>query len=111
MTANVLDRIREFGVMHAVGARPKTIRRIVITEGVILAVTSVLIAMVPALALTGILGAGLGNLFMGAPLPYRVSTQAIVIWLVLITFGATLATDTAANRASRLTVREAISYL
>jgi putative ABC transport system permease protein len=111
MTANVLDRIREFGVMHAVGARPKTIRRIVITEGVILAVASVLIAMVPALALTGILGAGLGNLFMGAPLPYRVSTQAIVIWLVLITFGATLATDTAANRASRLTVREAISYL
>jgi putative ABC transport system permease protein len=111
MTANVLDRIREFGVMHAVGARPKTIRRIVITEGIILAAVSVLIAMVPALVLTGILGAGLGNLFMGAPLPYRVSTLAIVIWLVLITFGATLATDAAANRASRLTVREAISYL
>jgi putative ABC transport system permease protein len=111
MTANVLDRIREFGVMHTVGARPKTIRRIVITEGIILAVSSVLMAMVPALVLTGLLGAGLGNLFVGAPLPFRVSTQAIVIWLVLITFGATLATDTAANRASRLTVREAISYM
>jgi putative ABC transport system permease protein len=111
MTANVLDRIREFGVMHAVGARPKTVRRIVITEGVILALTSVVIAVVPALVLTAILGAGLGNLFIEAALPYRISTLAIVIWLVLITFGAALATDTAANRASRLTVREALSYL
>lgn len=111
MTANVLDRTREFGVMHAVGARPKTVRRIVIAEGILLALTSALVALVPALALTWILGAGLGNLFIEAPLPYRVSVLAVIIWMVLITFGAALATDTAANRASRITVREALAYL
>jgi putative ABC transport system permease protein len=111
MSANVLDRTREFGVMHAVGAKPKTVRRIVRAEGIFLALASLLVAIIPALALTGILGAGLGNLFMDAPLPYRISTLAIVIWLVLVVFGSALATDTAANRASHMTVREALAYL
>jgi putative ABC transport system permease protein len=111
MSANVLDRTREFGVMHAVGAKPKTVRRIVRAEGIFLAVTSLLVAIIPALALTAILGSGLGNLFMDAPLPYRVSSLAIVIWLVLVVFGSALATDTAANRASHMTVREALAYL
>lgn len=111
MSANVLDRTREFGVMHAVGARSKTVRRIVRAEGIFLAVTSLLVAIIPALALTALLGSGLGNLFMDAPLPYRVSTLAIVIWLVLVVFGSGLATDTAANRASHMTVREALAHL
>lgn len=111
MSANVLDRTREFGVMHAVGARPRTVRRIVMAEGIFLALTSVLVAVVPALLLTATLGSGLGQLFMDAPLPYRVSVPAVVIWLVLATVGGALASDTAANRASHLTVREALVYL
>jgi putative ABC transport system permease protein len=111
MSANVLDRTREFGVMHAIGARPKAVRRIVTAEGVFLALASCLVAVIPALALTAVLGAGLGNLFFSAPLPYRVSTPAIVIWTAIVILGAVLATEAAAARASRLTVREALAYL
>jgi putative ABC transport system permease protein len=111
MSANILDRTREFGVMHAIGARPKAVRRIVVAEGVFLALTSCLVAAVPALALTAALGAGLGNLFFSAPLPFRVSTLAVGIWFALAILGAVLATDAAATRASRLTVREALAYL
>jgi putative ABC transport system permease protein len=111
MTANVLDRTREFGVMHAIGARPRAVRRIVVAEGVFLALASCLVAVIPALALTALLGAGLGNLFFDAPLPFRVSTLAVGIWLVLVVLGAVLATDAAAARASRITVREALAYL
>lgn len=111
MSANILDRTREFGVMHAIGARPKAVRRIVVAEGVFLALTSVAVAVIPALALTAVLGTGLGNLFMGAPLPFRVSMLAVGIWLVLVILGGALATDAAANRASHLTVREALAYL
>ena len=111
MSANILDRTREFGVMHAIGARPKTVRRIVVAEGVLLALTSCLVAAVPALALTAVLGAGLGNLFFSAPLPYRISIPAVGIWLALVILGAALATEAAATRASRLTVREALAYL
>jgi putative ABC transport system permease protein len=111
MGANILDRTREFGVMHAIGARPKAVRRIVVAEGVFLALGSLLVAVIPALALTAVLGAGLGNLFFSAPLPFRVSILAAGIWVVLVVLGAVLATDAAATRASRLTVREALAYL
>jgi putative ABC transport system permease protein len=111
MSANVLDRTREFGVLHAIGARPKAVRRIVVAEGIFLALTSCLVAVIPALALTAVLGAGLGNLFMDAPLPFRASMPAVGIWLALAILGGALATDAAAARASRLTVREALAYL
>jgi putative ABC transport system permease protein len=111
MSTNILDRTREFGVMHAIGARPKTVRRIVVAEGIFLALTSCLVAVIPALGLTALLGAGLGNLFFSAPLPFRVSVLAVGIWLALAVLGAALATDAAATRASRITVREALAYL
>jgi len=111
MSANILDRTREFGVMHAIGARPKAVRRIVVAEGVFMALASCLVAVLPALALTAVLGAALGNLFFSAPLPYRISMLAAGVWTALVILGAVLATEAAATRASRLTVREALAYL
>ena len=111
MGANVLERTREFGIMHAIGARPKTVRRIVLAEGVIIALASCLLAAIPALGVTAAIGALLGNLFFSAPLPFRVSLLAAGIWTALVVLGAMLATEAAASRASRLTVREALAYL
>lgn len=111
MSTNILDRTREFGVLHAIGARPERVRRIVTAEGVFLAVASVLAAVLPTIALTAVLGAGLGDLFFSAPLPYRISFPAIGIWAAIAILGAVIATEAAATRASRLTVREALAYL
>lgn len=111
MSANVLDRTREFGVMHAIGARPKAVRRVVVTEGVLLALAGCVVAILPALGLTAVLGVGLGNLFTKAPLPFTISLPAAGIWVALSVLGAVLATEAAAGRASRITVREALSYL
>ena len=84
MSANILDRTRELGVMHAIGALPKTVRRIVVAEGVFVAIASCVVAVLPALTLTAVLGAGLGNLFFSAPLRSRISLPAVVIWTALI---------------------------
>lgn len=111
MGANVLERTREFGVMHAIGARPKVVRRIVVAEGVLVAVVSCLLGAVPALGLTAAIGSVLGNTFLYAPLPFRVSILGAGFWTVLVILGAVLATEAAATRASRLTVREALAYL
>jgi putative ABC transport system permease protein len=111
MGSSVLERIRELGVMHAIGASPKAVRRIVVAEGVFIALASCLLALVPALGLTAALGALLGNTFMNAPLPFRFSVLAGVVWIALVVLGAWLATEAAATRASRLTVREALAYL
>ena len=111
MGANVLERTREFGVMHAIGARPKAVRRIVVAEGIFIAIASCLVAALPALGLTYAMDALLGNLFFYAPLPFRLSYLAIALWTALVVLGGMLATDTAATRASRLTVREALAYI
>jgi putative ABC transport system permease protein len=111
MSANILDRMRELGIMHAIGARPARVRRIVTAEGVFLALASLFVAALPTLGLTAVLGAGLGILFMNAPLPFRISVPAVVIWIAIVILGAVLATEAAASRAARLTVREALAYL
>jgi putative ABC transport system permease protein len=67
MSTNILDRTREFGVMQAIGARPEHVRRIVTAEGIVLGFASVVVAVIPTVALTAVLGAGLGNLFFSAP--------------------------------------------
>jgi putative ABC transport system permease protein len=111
MGANILERTREFGVMHAIGARPAAVRRIVVAEGVFTAIASWLLAIIPALGLTAIMGSVVGNTFMSAPLPFQISALGVGIWSVLVVLGAVLATDAAATRASQLTVREALAYL
>jgi putative ABC transport system permease protein len=97
--------------MHAIGARPGRVRRIVTAEGVFIAIASLIVAAIPTLGLTALLGAGLGNLFMGAPLQFRISIVAAIIWTAITILGSVLATEAAATRASRLTVREALAYL
>ncbi|MBE0447572.1 MAG: FtsX-like permease family protein [Actinobacteria bacterium] len=107
----MIERTREFGVMKAIGASASNVRRLVIFEGTFVAAVSFVVAAVPALMLTIVMGTGLGNLFFSVPIPFKVSTRAIAIWIVVLTLGTTLATLAPASRASRLTVREALTYL
>jgi putative ABC transport system permease protein len=72
---------------------------------------SCIVATLPALLLTAVMSAGLGNLFLYGALPFQVSASASLIWVVVVIVGAVLATLAPAVRASRLTVREALAYL
>jgi putative ABC transport system permease protein len=109
MSTNVIERTREFGVMSAIGASPPTVRRIVVSESLFLTVFSCLAASVLALLLTALMDAGIGNLFLSAPILFRFSAPALLAWIVAIVLGAALATLAPAFRASRLTVREALA--
>jgi putative ABC transport system permease protein len=108
MSTNVLERTREFGVMSAIGASASRIRRIVVLEGIFIAVVSCVIAVVPALLLTAAI---INSLFLPVNLPFQISMPGVVIWIIIVVLGAVLATLAPAFQASRLTVREALAYL
>ncbi len=108
MSTNVLERIREFGVMSAIGAPASTVRRLVVLEGIFIAAVSCVIAAVPALLLTAVM---IGNPSLPVSVPFQLSVPGVVIWVVVVVLGAALATLAPASQASRLTVREALAYL
>lgn len=111
MSTNVIERTREFAVVRAIGARAATVRRIVVAEGVFIALVSFAVAVIPATLLTVAMGTRFGRQFLNGTLPFQVSIAAVVIWIVAVILGAVLATSAPASRASRLTVREALTYL
>jgi putative ABC transport system permease protein len=111
MSTSVIERTREFGVMKAIGASGGAIRRLVLLEGGFIAALSCAAAAVPAVALTWAMGASLGGMFFGTPIPFEISAGGIAVWIFLIACGAALASLAPASQAARLTVREAIAYL
>lgn len=109
MAVNVLERTRELGIMKAIGALPTTIVRIVIGEGLVVAILGWLMALILALPLTGLIGS-LATVMFGSRLPFTLSGMAISLWLAVVIVLALVASAAPAWRASRLIVREALAY-
>jgi putative ABC transport system permease protein len=110
MSINVLERTREIGVLHTLGALPSTVQRMVATEGLVIGLVSVPAALVLSLPLTAVVGSVIGSLSFKVPLEFTVSPVALAVWLVLIVVGSLLAGWVPARNASRLPVREALAY-
>lgn len=110
MSMNVMERIRELGVMRAIGAAPRRIMGLLMAEGLAIASLSLAFALAFALALSAFMGTMIGIMAFRTPLPLAVSGAGVAFWLLILIGGAALATAAPAYRASRLTVREALDY-
>jgi putative ABC transport system permease protein len=110
MSITVIERTREYGIMQTIGATPRVIRRLVLTEGAITGAIGCLVAIALGIPLSTLIGDLLGRLSFGLPLPLQISTGGLAAWLVLVTVGAIGATLTAAQRAAGLTIRETLTY-
>jgi putative ABC transport system permease protein len=109
MNINIMERTREIGVMRAIGASNRAIRRLVVTEGAFIGLLSWLIASLVA--------APIGRMFTQAvaellrmQVQYQFSIGSIVLWLVLGLGLAVLASLAPARTATNLTVREVLAY-
>jgi putative ABC transport system permease protein len=110
MSINVMERTREIGVMRAVGASNGAILRIILVEGLIIGLLSWTIGGIVALPASRILTDTVGKALLQAAPSYIFSTAGTILWLGIVMVVAFLASFVPARRASRLTVREVLSY-
>lgn len=79
MSITVLERIREFGVMQAIGATRRTILFIVVTEGCIIGLLSGLLAILVSLPLSVAIGSIAGQVGLRGALTFAFAPLGSVL--------------------------------
>jgi putative ABC transport system permease protein len=110
MSINILERVREIGVLRAIGASNLSVRRIVLAEGIVMGVLSWGIGMLLSLPISSFLSEQVGLALIDVPLTYQYSVLAAVIWFFALQLVAVVASLGPARNAVRLTVREVLAY-
>ena len=110
MSINMMERVREVGVLRAIGASNASVRQIVLAEGVAMAVISWGIGMALSLFIAPALSSALGLALIKIPLTYHYSVTGAVVWFFILLAIAVAASLGPARNAVRLTVREVLAY-
>jgi putative ABC transport system permease protein len=110
MSMNVLERTREIGVMRAVGASDGAVLRVVLVEGILMALMSWFLAIFLAVPAGKLLGGVVGQHIVNGDLTYVYSVRGAAMWLALVLVVALVASYLPARNASKLTVRDVLAY-
>jgi putative ABC transport system permease protein len=110
MSINILERIREIGVLRAIGASDGAVQQIVLAEGIVIGLLSWTVGTLLALPASRLMSQQVGLALLGFPLNYSFALGGTIMWLVIIIFLAAAASLGPARSASRLTIREVLAY-
>ncbi|MCP4428736.1 MAG: ABC transporter permease [Chloroflexi bacterium] len=110
MSINILERIREIGVLRAIGASDTAVRQIVLAEGIVIGLLSWTVGSLLSLPTSRLMSEQVGLALLGFPLNYNFALGGTFLWLGIIIFLATAASLGPARSASRLTIREVLAY-
>jgi putative ABC transport system permease protein len=110
MSLNIIERIREIGVMRAIGASSLSIQSMVIVEGLLIGLISWVIGVIFAFPVGIVLSQIVGLAIVQSPLTFAIGWDGFIIWMVLILLISAIASSMPARSASRLTVREVLAY-
>lgn len=105
---SVLERSRELAIMKTLGATRGRLLGMVLSEAQIVALLSVVAALVLSLPLTWVLDGMIGRLGFVAPLPFALSLPALLSWLLLVLVVSLGAAWVPARRAAELPVALAL---
>ncbi|MFV1858596.1 MAG: FtsX-like permease family protein [Anaerolineales bacterium] len=109
LSINVIERRREIGVMRAVGGSSRDVALIMIMEGLLLGITSWVIA-VPISILAGRpFVENIGEIIQ-FPGPYQLSMSGLWIWLLIVVVLSLVASWLPARRAMQISVNESLAY-
>ena len=110
MGINMMERIREIGVLRAIGASNGAIRRIVLLEGIVIACLSWGVGFILSFPIAQWMSAQIGVALLDMPLSYTYSWWAAGIWFIALLILAVAASLGPARNAVRLTIREVLAY-
>lgn len=107
---NIMERMRELGVMRSIGASPKDVLHIVIYEGILISFISWIISVIISIPLTYSIGDTFGNIFLQTSLDNIISPLGIILWLVLIIIITIIVSSSVTQKALKLPVNEVLNY-
>ena len=110
LAISVLQRIREIGVLRAIGAPSKVVFRMFLMEGLLHGGLAWLISIPLAYVCAEPLAKQLGRTMLGIQLDFSFDLWAILYWLLIVLSVAWLAAFWPARRATRLTIRECLGH-
>jgi len=110
MSLNVIERIKELGIMRAIGASNFTIFRSVLFEGLLVGGLSWFLSIFLAIPMTKILCDSLSVALFDAIGLFAFTWKGILIWLGVVTFLSIISSLLPAINATRLTIREVLAY-
>lgn len=112
MSISIRERTREIGVMRAIGASPRKIYRLFVTEGMIVSIFSIVLGVLFAFPLSSIAAAFFGKLILGpnSNLQYAFSVSGFFITLAVTVVFGWISGMVPARAAVRIPTHEALSY-
>lgn len=110
MSLNVLERIREIGIMRAIGASDWMVLQVVMAEGLTLGLLSWFFGTILSLPIGRLLSDQVGIQLFSFPLTYSFSIEGAGLWLAISLALASVASFLPAWRAARVTVRDVLAY-
>jgi putative ABC transport system permease protein len=109
LSINVIERRREIGVMRAVGASSRDVAFVFTGEGLMLGLTSWLLALPIGLSAGPAFVLSLGEV-IDFPAEYYPATHGVWIWLGIVIVLSIFASWIPARRATRISVNESLAY-
>lgn len=110
LSMNVMERTREIGVLRAIGAHDQVILRLVLVEGLLIGMISFLLGAVLSFPITSVLAEVISQAIFDAPANFAFTLQGFGIWLGVVLLLSVVASMIPARTASRMTIREVLSY-
>jgi putative ABC transport system permease protein len=110
MSLNVMERTREIGIMRAVGGSNRAIMNIVLVEGVFIGILSWMLAVIAAIPISKQLADVMFKIIFDRNADLAFTMTGPLIWLGIVVLLSILSSVIPAYNASRLTIREVLSY-
>jgi len=107
---NVSERKREIGILSSIGIQNRSLRAIIVTEGLTMGILSWMFAVGISIPLSIYLGNTFFSIFFESVMAFALSYAGVGIWLALTIIISIVSSLVPANRSIKMPVALALSY-